>query len=302
MQILDYLKKLLPSISKSDLTEDLRITINELDNICIPSYEDASDYLKSNKPKSNDVEVLTFKFYKSFDLQSSSKQATVVGEILKRLPFIRDNAIFLKEQAEEVLDSVIVTQAISAKHAMIIRSSDSISFIVKYSIDFLTYILYKEAINNNAEIDESVNLSPSAIKFVEKNIVQYATMLSDFGIPNNDFSKIINGIADVIFSDKTANSVKATYGERKLDPFSRSYVSGFTGSPIYHFRMVIAEYQNKSYKNSQSKKKNLELRLLFLKNQRSDKNNPKLEKEISVTQSRVDKLQYELDKYNSELG
>lgn len=291
MKIVDFVKSLLPSLQKNQLSEDLRITLSELEEIAEPSYRFSSEYLKTAKIKSDKNKELSQQFYRNFDLQGASKQPNFVAEINRRIEFVKQNVVYMRELIEKDFDELTVSEGLTAKKAAAIRAVSAMSFISRFSTDLLNYVYVQEAIAVNAELDESLQLAPAAIRHVERNIGHFATVLSDFGIPNKDFSKLLTELPDVVISSRNEQALKGMYSDQQLDPFKSSYIQGFTGNPIYHLRMVVAEWQSNRYKANKDKKKTLELRLLHLKLQNEGKDDPKIEKEINYIQGRVDKIE-----------
>lgn len=290
MKLVDVVKAFLPHIDKNQVIEDLRVTSGELDNFVIPSYKHGVDFFKTNKLKSTKSQSLSDIFYRNFDMQGGSKQPSVIGEVAKRLPFIKENTDYILKIAEELYERDIINEGLTAKKAVVLRAAGNLSFVSRFSIDLLNLLYVNEAIEVNAEIEESMQLSPASIKHVETNIAAFARLVSDYGIPNKKFSSIILETPDIIINSKTESAVRGLYNEQDIDRFSNVFKSGFTGNPIYHIRLVVAEWQSSRYKANKDKKKMLELRLLHLKLLNEKKNDAKLEQEIEYIQSRVDKI------------
>lgn len=291
MKIIQFVKGLLPHFEKSKVIEDLRISIGELDSIVVDNYNQASEHFRTNRLKSDNNKDLSDAFYKNFDLQKGSKQASFVGDISKRAAFIKKNAEYVLESVEELFERDIIAEGLTVRKALLIRAAESVSFISKFSVDLLNLVYVNEAIESNAELEESLKLAPATVKLVNNNITKFARLLSDYGIPNDSFKKLIQELPEVVINSKTANSVMGLYNEKDIDPFANSYVVGFTGNPIYHIRLLVAEWQASRYKANKDKKKMLELRLLHLTLVQDKKNDPKLEQEIAYIQSRIDKTE-----------
>lgn len=298
MEILEFIKKLLPSISKDQISEDLRITIANLDNQTIPTYNEASNYFKSNPIKSKKNQELERTFYKNLDSNGVSKQVNIVSEINLRLGFIRDNSLYVQEQLDKIFQRDIISEGLSIKQTHFIRAAEAFYFVSNYSLDLLKYILHQETENINSEANDNIELSKFNIRLVENNISDFALLLSNYGIPKDKFQKTITATPDVVVNSDTI----ALYKEREVDPFTRGLVSNFTKNPIFHIRTVIAEYQNDKYKSNREKKKELDLRLLYLNSVREKETNAVLEKEISITQQRVDRLDSSIREYEEDIG
>lgn len=301
MKILDFIKALLPRLDKSNIIEDLRITEAELENIVIPNYKQATDHFKTNKFKSEANKEITNLFYRNFDLQGSSKLSSIIAEIDRRLPYIKNQLEYTLKRLSESLEEISVTEALTAKNAISIRAADNISFISRFSIDFLNYIYINEAIAANVSVEESIKLAPAVIKHIETNMSKFFTLVSAYSIPETKTLALMNKVPDVVLSSKNASNITGIFKESELDPYSSQLVAGFTGSPIYHIRLAIAEWQTSRYKANKDKKKMLELRLLHLKLLQEKKDDAKLEQEIIYLQSRIDKISRYLNEVETSL-
>lgn len=302
MNLVNVVKAFLPHIDKTKVIEDLRITTAEVENFALPSYLHATDYFKVSKMKALANKDLESVFYRNFDQQGGVKQPNFVAEIYKRLPYIKENTDYVLSLAEELYERDIINEGLTAKKAVLLRAASSLSFVSRFSVDLLNLLYVNEAIQANAAVEDSMQLSPAVIKHVNENIGNFARLLSDYGIPNKKFSNIVLEIPEVIISSKTADAVKGLYKEQDIDPFTNVFKSGFTGSPIYHVRMVVAEWQSNRYKANKDKKKMLELRLLHLKMLNDNKNDPKLEQEINYIQGRVDRINRYLSEVEDSLA
>jgi hypothetical protein len=288
IKLINFIKSLLPRIGKDQILEDLRITATELDQIVIPSYEQAAEFFKVNKPKSEMAKSLSEDFYRKFEKGAMAKQASIIGEVAARLSFIKQNLAYVQAQIEIVLERDILNEGLTAKKAILVRAANQISFISRFSSDVLNYVYVAEAIAVNVDVQESMSLSPAAYKHVQNNIKVFATLLSDYGIPTREFEKIYTAVPDIVVSSRNESSIVGLFKEQDIDPFTSPYVQGFTGNPIYHVRLVFAEWQASRYKANKEKKRMLELRLLHLKLINEKKNDPKIEAEINYIQNRID--------------
>lgn len=290
MKIIDFVRALLPRIEKDKLLEDMRVTIGELDQVVIPSYQSSADYFKQHKLQANDSKDLSDSFYRNYD-RRGGKQASFINEIALVMPNVKQNAAYVQKLIEELMEHDIINEGLTAKKAILVRAAEMFSFVSRYSVDLLNYVYVQEANEAGADVEESLQLCPAAVKHVTVHIAKFAAILSDYGIPNTEFDKLISNVPDVIVNSKTVNSIKGLYKEIDIDPFSSSYIVSFTGNPIYHIRLMIAEWQANRYKSQKEKKKMLELRLLHLKLSQEKKSNPKIQQEIEYIQGRVDRIE-----------
>ena len=301
MNIINFIRGLLPRFDKSRVMEELRVTISELEQTVIPSYSAAADYFKQNKLKSKNNLDRSALFYRNCDV-SGGKQATFIGDIARRLEFIKANAEYVLESLEKTLEHDVLSSALNAQKALLIRAASDISFVSRYSLDLLTVIYSTEATERNQDVVGSVGVLLNQVTRVDQRLIQFARILSDYGIPLAKFEKLIGSVPEVIINDSTIDSLKGLYQGKQIDPMSNVGVSNFQGSPILWIKMNIAEWQAHRYKVNKEKKKGLELRLLHLKELQKGQNNPRLEKEIEYIQERVEKMSYEMNEMEAELA
>lgn len=296
MKIVSFLQSLLPMLKKDSVLEDLRITKAELDKTVIPSYEAAATHFKVNKIASKDTQTLTDTFYRIYDLAKSNKQSSVVAEIFSKLPNLSANIVTITNNCEDILGEDILNDNLSAKRAVLVRAAEHVSILVKLLVDFLTVVYYNEAMVYSKANADTIGLSTQTLKRVKEHVPYIARLLSTYGEDNKVFADKYNGVPDVILNIKTAAALQAVYREDKLDPMPSALASNFEGNPIYHIRLVIAEWQANRYKANKDKKKMLELRLLYLQSLAQESPDPQLEREIEYIQNRIDKIEYEMHK------
>ncbi len=302
MKIKDFIVALLPSLEKNTLVKDLRITLDELDKIVIPSYNSAVPFFKVYKTVSKEVETLSMTFKRNYKT-TLARQPNFITDVCLALPNLRANTETILIQAEQLLSEDIISEGLTAKKLILVRAASLLSFMSRYSINLLNLIYEAEAkATGTPESYESIKLAPKVRELTLKYIVNFGSLLSDYGMDPEKFKKSLSTIPDVIVNSKTVNAIASVYKDNELDPFANSYMPGFTGSPIYHLRLVVAEWQNSRYQANKEKKQILELRLLYLKQRNNKDNNAALEREIEYTQNRITKIERYLDSVENDLG
>lgn len=290
MSLYSFLKEMLPHLDKDNVQEDIRITIDELTNIVMPSYSAASANFKSNKLKSPANAELSKIFYKNADLQGMSKQASFIGDIDVRLKFLRENAIYIQGLVEDLMERDIIKDGLTAKKAVILKAASNISFLSRYSIDLLNIVAINESKDTGSEFNKDLDIPPIKRSKTEAAFPHFSRVFADYAIPPTEFEKIIGKIPEVNVSEKSQNVIKGVYKDNEIDPLASGYISGFDHSPIYTIRLLFAEWQAKRYDANKNKKKMLEMRLMYLKMQKENKQEPKIEQEIEYLQNRINRI------------
>lgn len=294
--LLGYIKSLMPHLDKDDILEDARITKSELELTVIPAMRQATEHFKVSKFQSLEVKNLSSIFFRNYDLAKASSSVNIASEIYSKLPIVSENLGFVEKEFEAISNPDILTEAITAKKAILIRALDQISFISRYTLDLLTYIYVQETAAADPEKDSELEISKITAQRVIQNVAVYANLLTIYGNKNFTLEKRLSNIPEVLLSEKTADAVTSTFDADKLDPLNTPFAMNFFYNPIYHVRLVIAEWQASRYKANKDKKKVLELRLLYLKMLSDDKKDASVEKEIAYTQERIDSLEYSMKK------
>lgn len=291
MRLSDFISSILPRLRKDEVLEDLRITAGELANVVTPAYVDANKYLKSSKFDSPEAQEAIKTFYRNYKADRTNKN--IVVEIHDRLPNLLKNLQFVSDQNDDLLERDILKDGLTAKKAILLRAAEQLSFISRYSVDFLNYLLVVETLKKDGQAERS---APIIEKKLIDNVVNFARLLAVYGKDPEDFAEVFETLPEVVVNEKTYGALAAAYSADKLDPMETLLMSGFEANPIYHIRLVVAEWQADRYKVYKDKKRMLELRLLQLK-MLDDKNpDPKIEREIEYIQNRIEGLEFKMAK------
>lgn len=294
MKIIDYFRSLLPNFEKNRVTEDARVTYSSLENSSIQSYKEAEKTFTSFTFKSKKVKELIVVFNR---ITGTAGKNNIVISISRLLNKLLEQQESVRERIENVFEDTVLTDGMGCLKGNLIRVLEVTAFISDYSTRLLNYII----INETAEVtgDENYvkdNIVPAEEKYIQDNFVNFCTFLKYLAIDKEKFVKTLDTIPDVLLNKDNAGVIGGTYGESKLDPLLICGFGPTVSNPIYKIRLVVAEWQLETYKERQELKKVLELRLLNLNLQLETTPNAQVEREIEVTQARVDKLTYHLRK------
>lgn len=295
MQILNYIKSLLPKFTKSRVLEDSRITGNELKEIALGSYQEANKGLEKWQFKSQQMIEFTTIYARNL---KPDRGDNIITSIYKNLEKVLKTHAKLNDLLEKHLDEDIITNSASALKTNLIRSLEVISFISKFSIIFLNHAYVFETAQLFPDANRYIkdNLSPAELAYVEQHFVEFCIALRIFSKSVNEVDKLLEDIPDIAITAENGDSVVATLGHDKMDPLGMRNFSGATMNPIYHVGLMIAEWQANRYKHRKELKKVLELRLLNLQMLKDKTPDAKLEQEIEYIQSRVQGLEYKIKK------
>lgn len=305
MNIVNFVKGLLPSLDKSEVETEVEVSLNSVE-IIMGVYTSLGEVFKVSPPASKENQKLIKVFY---DEMKKSKFKTKLNA-RKSLPEdmvtlfgnVKVNGDFVFDKIGESLNDVVISRALSAYKANILRSGGHLYFITRYAMDLANYIYTLEVENSSTEVDSDFLLNKKQRVFVEDNMWIFARLLSVYGDVHEEFKKKIDLLGDVVLNEETSEIVTGGYEPAKLDIFN-TLPDGFIGSPIYTVRMVFAQWEADRYKSLKDKKRLMELRYLHLMALKDQGNSDiGVEKEINYLQKQVTDMDYKLSKIERSIA
>jgi len=298
MSLLNYIEKLLPRIDKKTVLEDIRISKTELDQIVIPTYEEAARFSNTFSFKSKEVSDIFQEMKNNYRSKLLHREKNEISELKSALNVVRLNLGTIGDEIEKVLEETSITDTITAKKAVLVRAAENISFISRFSTDLLNLMYIYEHISRGVE---SVEVSVYMTKYVLPNTKNFFRLLETYSRDPDNFKRSIESIPEVIINRKGYDAIMSLHDRESVDPFNSAGTVNFEMNPIYHFRLMIAEWQANRYKSYKEKKKSLELKLLNLKLLDDGKRDIKLEKEIEYIENRISSLEYNIAKMDESV-
>lgn len=297
--LFDYLKSLLPKFGKDKVAELARQTQNELTSFVIPSYIEAEKGLGARAFKAPKILELTNILKRNVKVDKPNDN--IISIIRKKLEQISKNNQIIESHIVESLEDDVVIAGVTILKVNLLRLIETTNFVARYSSKLLNYIYILEtaAVGGDMRYIQD-SLSKGEIIWLEERFLDYAVALGILSRTDREISSILNSLPEAIVEDSSSNAALATIGETKFDPFGFRRLSGFTYSPIFHFRLIAANYQANKYKEQKELKTVLQLRLLNLKNSQTGTPNPKLEREIEYVQRRIDRISDDIRRAEQE--
>jgi hypothetical protein len=287
MKITQYIKALLPVVSKSTMLEDIRFARNQLTELQdIYSRADKS----FGKFKSEDAKRIQSSFA-SITHSGTSKNILVV--ISEGLPNVIKTLSAVEALVAGEFEETIATRGLTAKRANLMQLTDASTFIVRYCIKLYTFVLKHEIIKARAEKGlengSSTTVSEYEDDVVIKGLVPFCTAWNVFSMPSAKMADVLEALPEVIVTDANYSTLKQTMGDAKLDPFAFS-TSNFMWSPIRAVRMRREEAAHARYEEMVKEVEMAKLRLEQLRQIMQGKEDASLDREITYLQNLVDQL------------
>ena len=301
MSLMKWLSSLLPRMDKDKILDDCRITSKELTTGVIPSYDEAVKYLGMKSFKSKKLNELSNIFYRNSDL-SGRKSANFITDIQKNLINVKNSLDYAEANISKILEKDVITDGLTAQKAILVRACEHISFITSFAIDLLAYVYSMESLETlgkkaTEEEQEIYGASKFQIKTVEDKFLTFVKIFDMYAISDKDLQAKFKAIPDVVINARNYDVVSSTFEKDKVDPImGGALLMGFENNPIYHFRLMFAEWQAQRYNCNKEKVRSLQLRLLMLQELDKGNKDPSVQKEVEYIQSRIDTISYRINK------
>lgn len=294
MNLLTYIQSLSTRISKTTVQKDIEATLKELDNQVLPTMHSVAEMYRVHPFTSLANKQLEAELY--VEIKFRSKAANYLFDLQSLLQNARTNLVTIQKAVDLHVQQDTLRDGVTSRVAHLIRSVSAISFISRFTLDIMDFLL-------EAETDSKANgtnseIPPARTKYILGSIERYVRLLADFGVPPKDMEKLLEDLPDVFVSAQNQRAITAMFRANELDPFKKmSGLTNFVGNPIYHGRLFLADWEAKRYNGAKDKKTVMELRLIHLRNLLDNSPNPRVEREIEGLQKRID--QY--DRYIREV-
>lgn len=305
LNLVGFVKNLLPSFSKSDVESDMEISLEHIP-VILEGYTSLEAVTKAAKLNSKENKDVLDTFYKELDVRSGklklSRNKSIGQDIVTLFGNAKVNGEYILKEISDSVNDVVMSQALTAYKINLLRVVPHFYFMTRFAMDLLNFIYVKESEHAKLETERSYRLNKKQEEFIVKNMWVFAKIISFYGTDPETFKKEIDSLSEVTIPRDQVDDVVAQLSGDKLDVFN-TLPSGFIGSPIYSIRLVFAQWEADRYRSLKDKKKLLELRLLHLKlMQEQGTTDSSVEKEISYLQKTITDHDYKLAKIEESVN
>lgn len=298
MKIKEYVSSLLPSFTKSRLTEDLNIIREELKVNTIPPYTAASKAYATVKFQAADLKRFEEDFKRGVKTKFRGNSLSVIEQTLKRM---EENTDVVEKLIANYYADDVMRDAMTFLKVNITQYIETMSFVSRYARRHLLWVMATEnhAINGDQEFTAMTPGEVEWLRVQRQNFFTGITILGGERSEKGEIDKSFNDIPDIVISKDNVPVIEKTVGAQKIDPFHFGLIPVWL-NPIYHVRMQIAEWQVKRFKAAQKEREIIELRLLQLKQAAQGKKDARLQEQIEYNEGRLQRLNYELQKMEED--
>lgn len=296
--ITGFITKLLPYFSKSDILSDLEVSLESI-SIILDQYTKVEETLNVTPFKSNRNKKLIDNFYKELSAANNKlgvNKKNIATDTLTLFKNVKVNGDFVHKSLSDKVNTTIISNAIDAYSANLLRAVPHYSFMTHFSLDLLNYFFCNEVEDMGQAVDKNFKLNKKQVENIESNLWIYARLLATYGDKLDAFKHKLSDIQSITLPKDEIENISSMYDSNKLDIFN-NLPNNFIGSPIYSIRLVFATWSANRYRKLKDQKKLLELRYLHLKMlEQNGEIDINLEKEIESLNKRITDIDYKLSK------
>ena len=299
MKIRDYVSSLLPSFTKSRMSEDVGIIREELKNSTTPPYTAMVKAYGNTKFKAKELQSFEEEFKRGVKSRFRGNSVAVIEQTLKRM---ETNTDLVDRMVSEYYADDVMRDAMTFLKINLIQYIETMSFVCRYARRHLIWVVSVEnhAVTGGEGYGETMTAGELEWLRVQRaNFFQALTVMGGEKSEPTVLEGLFKSVPDIVVTKDNVPVIEKTVGVQKTDPFQFGLIPVWL-NPIYHVRMKIAEWQVKRYKTAQKEKEVLELRLLQLKLSQQGKSDPRLQQQIEYNEGRLQKLNYELQQMEED--
>lgn len=285
MKIEQYVKSLVTDMDKELLLEEIRITTDELKNVTIPAYKQAKPFFSKWDYKSQRVLNIINIFNTQVKVRKQSFIDTLENGLQNALSSIAEvNRIVNTEFGED-----ITPLGLTYNKATIMQYVEFLHFASRYARRLLNYIFVAETAEFEGQYAIQDALTPADIEFVESRLSTFVQVFSVISKQPKDLVQAFDEVPKLAITPENIRTAQAISGPTKLDPIRAGFIPVIL-NPVFHIRMLRAEWQTNRYHQSKQEIKCLQLRKANLEALSNGKPNAKVQKEIDYIEDRVQAL------------
>lgn len=297
MNPIQYLKTLLPVFGKKDVADDLDALRTKLLDTTIPKYEKTTETFSGRYNFSSEYGKdfnLFFDKASKFNYKTNSVQGIldVMVNVLHTIPFFQRNIASFYNPSHantQTGTNYLAAKTISLVKANLLQYLEMMNFAEEYSRRHLVVLVTAET-NLNLGQPELNHIRPYELEYLKQNRDAYMKALNACAMPSSKIEAEFSKIPDVTVDETNESLLESTLGGENIDPFGFNFIP-IRFNPIYHVRMMIADWQADRLHAAKEEAKYVEFKLLQLRRKLDgEPENTIIAKDVEYSKDRLNKL------------
>lgn len=301
MNIFEYVKKFAKNIGKSQILVEINVTRDELNNTTLNLLSNTLEWVRRDDSQlisaayRRDREDLIKDFGRTGFLRPSNPFEMVFKSLTNALELLS----FIEGYFTKNLHDDVTAASITLSKANALQLLDLIGFATRYTRSWLEIILAAES-NHHSQVMGLPQITQQQIKFLSDNRDAFGRAIAILATPVKQVEKMMDQIPEIVIAEANPKAIQSTQGNERIDPLRMGLVQS-KWDPIYLIGMVGSDFQVQRYKVAKEEQEMLELRVLRLKRQLDNKDDPKLSDILDKRQGQLDKVRGKLKRMGDDL-
>lgn len=283
MNIIDYVKSLLPSFGQDRILDDLARLRAEANDVLLPSLTQAEDTFNGRPFTSAYAKGIEKTLKRRFESHGSRATLfSILDEVYKGVPA---QLTMLDKLVESSFAKDIAQETVSYRKANVLKYIETLSFSMHYTVRMLLRVIRVET--GAAEDSEALHAAEKSQ--LDGGYLQWLDTLELIDQKPEAIEKALLSIPEIGVSAHVEGAIDG----KKLDPLKMNFITP-TWNPIYHIRMRMAENTVAEINRAKEERKLVELRLHDLKTRSGSKSDPVVQKQVELVEERLKKIDHSI--------
>ncbi len=225
-------------------------------------------------------------------LLKNTKHKTVYGLVNEAVVNAVVNLNYIEKELSKVKGDVSLKE-LTIREATLFTDLNNYSFFSDYTSAVLREITTIIMKDGGAPLPKDMLDNKENRKFLTDNILNYVNMLETIGLSQLDYKKLVKSLPEtVVHSEDEEEMLRGS----NVKGLSHPGMKEFYNSPFHGLAKFLADLSAARYHKLKSDLRELELYMAILDANEKGLNTTVLEKELALTQSRIDELAYKISK------
>ncbi len=301
MNIMSFIKTLLPSFKRGAVEADARQILSIVKKNVIPSFKKLAAVM-GGKPFSGELG----KKVEADVRRATAGNGTATALLFQLFTNLPAKLEYIIGVIDDEFEPDVSRDNMTYKQSTIVRFLELARFGLEYSMRMGSRLVVAEARLSQGRADEiDSQLTPNELKWLDANYRTWLQIIGLLSTPLVQLRSAIEKMPDVVISEMTAAADVQAIGLTKLDPLKMGFIgnlSSLNWNPIYHFRLMKAEYEVELLRASEKEAILLELQILELQQSHQQSQDPKLQQQIDYHTGRLQTLRVKIEQQREQFG
>lgn len=294
MEIKSYFKQLLPDFDRYQVVETIEDSRKQIDETVLATLQRMDEAgVNGSGFKSKEARDAVNAFNAVFP---RLRPRPFVPNMIAVFKTISENLEYMESQVSVLFSNKVTKESLTYRRTALLQLSDLANFAGEYAARQLNFVIEAETTGRIRE-----RFIKPQLDYLRSNERIYLQALAALYVPKREFTAMLDSIPDIAVTPEQDDTVRATVGANKLDPFRMGFINQRI-NPIYRIRMMRAENQVKRHQAKKAEKQMLELRLLGMREQQQGQQDPRLQQQMDYMAGRIQSLQHDIVKFEEQYG